>query len=384
MLVKSGALVSDRYRLEEPLASGGMGTVWRALHIELDSQVALKMLSPELLQTPSGEKRFRREAQAAAKLRSSHIVKVIDYGVFEGQPFLVMELLRGTDLATRLAESKKLPPDECLAILDAVAKALQVAHDAGIIHRDLKPANIFLEQMGDDVVVKVLDFGIAKDLRSKAASGTTDSGMLGSPCYMSPEQVWGDDVSVRTDTWAMAVVAYELLTGVNPFQHDVLAKVFDRIVKAKIPSAREHTPELPEGVDVFFEQGLARDPADRFPSAKALADGFRKALGKPSASVEDPAPKTNGIVWGAIGIALVLVIAFAVFRPRATQQPEPEQSASPVEAASAPPPAQPSVSVASSAPSPTPSKPTSPVRTVRPAGPKQPALDPKWGVPVGP
>jgi eukaryotic-like serine/threonine-protein kinase len=375
MQAKSGALVSGRYRLEEPLASGGMGTVWRAFHMELEIEVAVKLLSTELLRTPTGEKRFRREAQAAAKLKSPNIVQVIDYGVFEDQPFLVMELLQGEDLATRI-DAGKLSPDECLGVIEGVAKALHVAHEQGIIHRDLKPGNIFLERAGDEEIVKVLDFGIAKDLRAKAGTkaGTTGAALIGSPGYMSPEQVWADEVSVETDTWAMTLVAYEMLTQTNPFHHEVLAQMFDRIVKAKVPSAREHTPELPESIDAFFERGLARDASDRFPSAKAVAEAFREALGyaplgppskarvatalqvrstnEASGTLAEhvtkdalPPKASNGWIWAGFGALVVAAISFALFSPRAGEPTESLASAPviPSEAPRSPTAPQPSV-----------------------------------------
>lgn len=403
MHAEPGAVVSGRYRLEEPLASGGMGTVWRAFHMELEIEVAVKLLSAELLRTPTGEKRFRREAQAAAKLKSPNIVQVIDYGVFETQPFLVMELLQGEDLAARI-DAGKLSPDECVTVIDAVAKALHVAHEQGIVHRDLKPGNIFLERVGDEEIVKVLDFGIAKDLHSKA--GTTGAALVGSPGYMSPEQVWADEVSVETDTWAMTVVAYEMLTRTNPFQHEVLAQMFDRIVKAKVPSAREYTPELPESIDAFFERGLARTATERFPSAKAVAEAFREALGHAplapkslprlaSASrprLADDASGTlaarvtkdtlptrggHGWIWAVLGALLVVAVSFAVFRQRAVEPME-SVASTPIQASEGPRP--------NSAPVPTTSEPTpsASVSAKRPLAPAIPSIKKTTSVPTSP
>lgn len=411
MQAKSGAMVSGRYRLEEPLASGGMGTVWRAMHLELEVEVAVKLLSAELLRTPTGEKRFRREAQAAAKLKSPNIVQVIDYGVFEDQPFLVMELLQGEDLAARI-DAGKLSVEECLTVIDGVAKALHVAHEQGIVHRDLKPGNIFLQRVGDEEIVKVLDFGIAKDLRAKA--GTTGAALVGSPGYMSPEQVWADEVSVETDTWAMTLVVYEMLTQQNPFHHEVLAQMFDRIVKAKVPSAREYTPELPEAIDKFFERGLARTATDRFPSAKAVAKAFREALGRPAPQSKPrvasgarprpsddasgtlaarvtkdavPARSGNGWIWVVLGGLVILAVSFAMFRPHGAVE-SPESAASSATVAKSEPPAK-----LTARPTVTPPEPSSaPNASVRPVasphvpGIKKTAAPPpsgnRWGVPV--
>ncbi|MBL8740535.1 MAG: serine/threonine protein kinase, partial [Myxococcales bacterium] len=156
-MLRSGDVIGARYRLLEPLASGGMGAVWRAMHTELSVEVALKVMLTELAATPSAEARFRREAQAAARLRSPHVVQVTDFGVSDGQPYLAMELLQGEDLQTRLQKRGRLPLAECATVLEGVAVAIELAHEAQIIHRDLKPANIFLAQSGAQEIVKVLD-----------------------------------------------------------------------------------------------------------------------------------------------------------------------------------------------------------------------------------
>ena len=283
-MVRPGDLVGDRYRVIEEIASGGMGTVWRAHHEELDVDVAIKLVSADAA-TPSSLKRFKREAQAAARLRSPHIVQVIDFGVFEDQPYLAMELLRGEDLATRLDRVHVLPLAECATIMDGVAKAVQLAHDAGIVHRDLKPGNIFLERVGEEEIVKVLDFGIAKDLKAVAdPANTTASGLVGSPGYMSPEQVWGEAVGPPADVWAMGVVLFEMLTGVNPFEDEKLAKIFEKIIREPIPSVRTYNGGLPEAFDDLLAAAFARKASDRIQSPKELADGVRKAIDDPSAT----------------------------------------------------------------------------------------------------
>ncbi len=276
-MLKRGELIGGRYRLIEPLASGGMGTVWRAEHVELNAQVALKVMLADSARTPSGERRFRREAQAAARLRSPHVVHVQDFGVHEEQPYLAMELLQGEDLESRLETRGKLPPEACATILDGVAKAIDLAHAHGITHRDLKPANIFLAKDGDAEVVKVLDFGVAKVETSNAAS-TTGAGLVGSPAYMSPEQVWGEGVTASTDLWSLGVVALEMLTGENPFDAGPLAKVFDRIVREDLPRVNDLLPDAPAGLQGFFDRALARDVDERFSSAAELAGAFRRAL----------------------------------------------------------------------------------------------------------
>jgi eukaryotic-like serine/threonine-protein kinase len=282
-MLRAGDRVGDRYLVIEQIAAGGMGTLWRAHHVELDVDVALKVLSMDAA-SPQMLQRFKREAQASARLRSPNIVHVLDYGVHEEQPYLAMELLRGEDLAARIAGKGRLSLEETARIMHAVARAMQLAHDADIIHRDLKPANVFLEKVGDEEVVKVLDFGVAKDLRaSNRPSATSGEGAVGSPAYMSPEQVWGEKVDSRTDIWAMAAMTFEMLTGHCPFADETLAKIFERIIREPIPKIRDFNAELPASLDALFDKALARAPADRIASAKEFGDAFRAALEQPEA-----------------------------------------------------------------------------------------------------
>jgi len=325
-MLRGGDVIGGRYRLVTPLASGGMGTVWRAEHTELHAEVALKLMLPESASTPSGEARFRREAQAAARLRSPHVVRVHDFGIFDGQPYLAMELLQGEDLDARLAKSGTLPLDACAKILDGVADALDLAHQHGIVHRDLKPANIFLADEGGAEIVKVLDFGVAKVDGGLEAGSTTGSGVLGSPPYMSPEQVWNDPVTFRSDLWSMAVVLFEMLVGENPFFAGALAKVFERIVRDDLPRPSNHRSDLPPSLDAFFARALERDPSKRFASAGEMAKAFRDATSEVARHVDprartleaDAAPPVRGDRGGSkviVRIAAVLggaLIAAAV------------------------------------------------------------------------
>jgi serine/threonine-protein kinase len=277
-MVRPGDRLGERYVVIQEMAAGGMGTLWRARHVELEVDVALKVISSRA-SSPASSKRFKREAQAAAKLRSPNIVQVLDYGEFEGQPFLAMELLKGEDLATRIARAGRLRFDEVARILDGMAKGVQHAHDAGIVHRDLKPGNVFIEKVGQEEVVKILDFGIAKDLAAVPdPASTTGVGVVGSPAYMSPEQVWAKKVGYRTDVWSMGVVVFEMLTGENPFLDDTLAKIFERIIRDPLPKVRDREPALPESLDAFFERALARTADERFGSAKELAEAFHAAI----------------------------------------------------------------------------------------------------------
>lgn len=274
MLPEPGAIVGGRYRLEELLGSGGMGSVWRARHIELDTSVAVKLMSPELLSSEHSEKRFRREAQAAARLKSPHIVKVFDFGTFDGQPYLAMELLEGEDLAGRLAAQGSLAPAEALRVVDAVAKALEVAHAAGIVHRDLKPANIFVERVGSDEVVKVLDFGIAK-LMDSGSDTVRTAELAGTPQYMAPERLLGEAIDVRSDVYSVAVTAYQMLSATLPFPSMPTNPVQQALAQLRgIPTPLlTHRADLPHELVRLISAALSRSAADR-PSILELKRGI--------------------------------------------------------------------------------------------------------------
>jgi eukaryotic-like serine/threonine-protein kinase len=293
MTAEPGKLVGGKYRLEKPLAKGGMGSVWLARHTELDAPAAVKFMAPELVGTPAAELRFKREARAAAQLRSPHVVHIHDYGVEDGAPFMVMELLEGHDLANELAHAGKLPVARVAAIVAQVAKALTLAHAAGIVHRDLKPSNLFVSRAGEDEIVKVLDFGVAKETMSTLVVDRTTSGVLvGSPQYMSPEQARGEQIDARSDLWSLGVVAFEALTGRPPFESTHLGALLAKIGEANPPAPTSLAPELPAAIDDFVRRALARRPEDRFPSAKAMAD----ALSAIAAAPDDIGAKATATV----------------------------------------------------------------------------------------
>lgn len=410
--MQAGIVVGDRYRLDSRLGAGGMGEVWRARHVGLGTDVAVKLMSEELLATPGGEARFLREARAVARLESKHIVHVFDCGVSLEGPYLAMELLHGEDLAARLAREGPLPPAEVVEAVRAIASGLEVAHAGGIVHRDLKPANLFLHRSADGETLKILDFGIARQLGS-TTGGSTGGSTLGTPEYMSPEQVWGEDVCVETDTWALAVIAYEMLSGANPFADPVLARVYDRVVKATVPSVRASRPDLPEGIDAFFARALAREPAGRFRSARELDLALLAALGEPGAapdrlidsrrgdtgSGENGAPAGTGksgrarvgLGIAGLGAALLAGALLAISRPpgppavkSAREGPHADVALTPSTTGPAPsaeewagPSASTGAASAARSPRATP-KGTGPPRAL----PRTPGVHPRWGVPV--
>jgi len=272
-------VLAGRYRLERQLGKGGMGSVWLAEHLALRSWVAVKLMDPAIAATPEGAERFRREAQAAASLRSAHVVQVLDYGLHETTPFLVMELLQGESLAGCLEREKRLTPQRTLAIMTQVARALGRAHSAGIVHRDLKPDNIFLVREDDQELVKILDFGIAKTPTSQFGGMETKTGVtMGTPYYMSPEQVEGKRaVDFKTDLWAMAVITCECMTGNRPFDGSTFGELLLNICARPIITPSSQGLALP-GFDGWFARATSRDSEQRFASAQELASTLRDVV----------------------------------------------------------------------------------------------------------
>jgi len=261
-----------------------MGSVWLAEHLTLRTQVAVKFMSERLAQDPEYVQRFSREAMSSAQIKSPHVVQVFDYGISaDGTPFIVMELLEGEDLRVRLSRVGTISVEEAAVIASHLSRALSKAHALGIVHRDIKPDNVFLTDQDGELFVKVLDFGIAKHAAgsSDALDGMTGTGaMVGTPHYMSPEQILSARrVDHRADLWSVGVVLYRALTGQVPFQGETLGAVCVAIERGTFAPLSQRRPGLPITLDAWFQRALARDPAMRFQSAKELADGFVAALG---------------------------------------------------------------------------------------------------------
>jgi serine/threonine protein kinase len=273
----NGRVIANRYRLESRLGVGGMGSVWRAEHLTLGSQVAIKLIDELIAKSPEVRERFEREAKAAASLRSPHVVQVLDYGVDEGTPYIAMELLEGESLEDRLVREERLSAQETLHIMTDVARAVGKAHDAGITHRDLKPANIFLVRNDDAEIAKVLDFGVAKQTVT-AGRATQTGAMIGTPAYMSPEQAQGTkNVDRRTDLWAMGAIAFECLCGRLVFTSEAMGELILQICTKPLPVPSEFAG-VPPGFDAWFAKALEREPDARFQSTKELIDALRIAL----------------------------------------------------------------------------------------------------------
>jgi serine/threonine protein kinase len=274
----AGTVIHGRYRLDSILGRGGMGSVWRAEHLQLRSPVAIKLLDDGISHNPQMLARFTREAQAAALLRSPHVVQILDVGVGEGTAFIAMELLRGESLAERIVRLERLPAEEAIVFLSQVLRAIGKAHEAGIVHRDLKPANIFI-CAEEPEFAKVLDFGVAKvtagELSAAGGAGTQPGVMIGTPYYMSPEQMRARDVDARADLWSIAVIAYECMIGVRPFAGDELGELVLAICTGAAPIPSQNG-RVPPGFDQWFAKGTQRDREQRFGSAREMAEELIK------------------------------------------------------------------------------------------------------------
>ncbi len=277
MELHAGMAVTGNVRLVRPLGQGGMGSVWVADHLALETQVAVKFISSQLLhEQPALLERFKREAKSAAQIKSPHVVQTYDQGVTPaGLPFIVMELMEGESLGERLARAGRMTPEECAGMVSHVAKALTAAHKLGIVHRDIKPDNIFLTQTDDDMFVKVLDFGVAKQTALPSEQAATQTGaMVGTPYFMSPEQlVSAKDVTSAADVWALAVVAYSAITGQMPFRGETLGALIVSITSFRYHPPSRLDPSL-QAFDDWFNRAFSNEPSHRFPSAKELADTF--------------------------------------------------------------------------------------------------------------
>jgi serine/threonine-protein kinase len=300
-LLELGNVIAGKFRLLRPLAQGGMGAVWVARHLQLDVDVAVKFMAAEYAESVNARARFEREAQAAAQLHSPHVVQVYDYGITEGIPYIVMELLAGEDLGERLLREGRLPLSVAAGLIVPVCKALRRAHEAGIVHRDLKPGNIFLARHDEDEIVKVLDFGIAKVLApASGAPGVTRTGtLIGSPHYMSPEQVRSKAIDHRSDLWSLGVVLFQAVTGKLPFDGSEVGDVLVDVCTAPIPVPSQLAPDLGPEVDRFFERALARDPAARFQSARELGEAFCALTTAPDRAISrGPSPAAPALEAG--------------------------------------------------------------------------------------
>jgi eukaryotic-like serine/threonine-protein kinase len=415
--VREGEVLDGKYRVERVLGVGGMGVVVAATHVQLQTRVALKFLLPPVLGHPQVVHRFAREARAAVQIQSEHVARVIDVGTLPtGSPYMVMEYLEGGDLSETVAKGP-LPVTKAVGYLLEACEAIAEAHALGIVHRDLKPANLFLaRRAGRDPIVKVLDFGISKSNEATTSGLTQTSNVLGSPQYMSPEQMMSSkDVDVRADIWALGVILYELVTGAPPFVAETMAEIVYMVTQRDAPPLLERRPDLPPALGAVLTRALSRDPAGRFADVAELAaalapfgpprseislERIARVLGMsqvPAAPPPDPAPAAalaeTGIpdeprrsrkvgVLVAAGLA-ALALAVVGWRALESSAPPPSTAMGPppseravVTAPAPPPPAAPQPAPVVAAPAPPPPAPPRPAPlVVKPPAAKEPPAE---------
>jgi serine/threonine protein kinase len=324
--VEVGQILAGKYEVETVIGIGGMGVVVAARHVQLEQKVALKFLRPEAMQSKEAVERFLREARNAVRLRSEHVAKVIDVGTLEtGAPYMVMEFLDGADLSQVVEATGSISIDEAVHFVLQASEAIAEAHSLGIIHRDLKPQNLFVTRRVDGrPLVKVLDFGISKTLDSQSGlSLTRTSSIMGSPLYMSPEQMRSTkNVDQRSDIWALGVILYELLTGRVPFEAEAVPELCLKVVQDPAEPPKSLRPEIPEGLNAVVLKCLEKDTAHRFanvaefaealepysPLARGASERIASTLHLPSrppmvsvpavGSSSNPKIGTGGTAWG--------------------------------------------------------------------------------------
>lgn len=421
-LPEPGETIAGKYLLLRLLGRGGVGVVYEAEHLKLRQRVAIKVLAAEMIAHPVMVERFEREARAMAMLASPRVTRVSDVDVTEGGiPFLVMEYLQGRDLQSELKERGALPTHEAVAFVREACAGMAAVHAAGVVHRDLKPANLFVVE-GPPRTLKIMDFGISK-ISGDDVDVTMTSTSLGTPAYMSPEQVRSaKHIDVRSDVWSLGVILYRALTGRLPFQGSGSTGMAVAIATEDPAPIEQWRPDLPPGLVAVVRTTLQKDPNQRFPSVQALSDAlapYELPSGAPmvtpptfapgndpslaSLAMRTAVPATptaasprsrTPLIAAAIALAVLAVAAVALIALRKpAEEPAPAASAAPAKTAaksaepveSAPPRAPVEELVPEPAPSPSPSvsapakalpKPIVPSKPVEPKKP-EPTTAPK-------
>lgn len=298
--VTVGQIVAEKYQVDSVIGQGGMGVVVSAHHIDLDQKVAIKFLLADVVQHTDAAERFRREARAAARIQSDHVVRVLDVGVLpDGVPFMVMEHLEGKDVGAKMAAGERFTVEEAVGYALEVIDAVGQAHKAGIVHRDLKPANLFLAKRPDGSHrIKVLDFGISKSLADSTDNGmrlTSTTTLIGSPLYMSPEQMQSArDVDGRADIWSLGAILFEMLANRPPYQANTLPQLCQQLLTADPPKLREFRPEVPDGVESAVARCLMRNINDRWQDVKDVAAALKPY--SPRHHSQRPEPRSYPVV----------------------------------------------------------------------------------------
>ncbi|HYN91500.1 MAG TPA: protein kinase [Thermoleophilaceae bacterium] len=268
-----GTLISERYRLEEKIGSGGMSSVYRAFDPMLERWVAIKLMHRDISDDPDQLERFRREARAVAQLNHPHVVTVIDAGEDDGAPYIVFEYVDGETLKERIRRLQRLPVSEAVAYAIEIGRALESAHANRLVHRDVKPQNVLIDRDGR---AKVTDFGIARSLE---AQGLTATGrVLGTTDYVSPEQALGHEVTGQSDIYSLGIVLYEMLTGETPFKADTQVAVAMRHVRDPLPDVQRRRPEISAALAAVVERSTAKETQNRYPTIGEMVHDLEEVL----------------------------------------------------------------------------------------------------------
>src|SRR3954463_12360540 len=287
-MISPGVTLAGRYRLDERIAGGGMGDVWRGTDEVLGRTVAVKVLLAALLEEPGFAERFRGEARTMATINHPGVVDIYDYGSENGTAFLIMEYVEGDALSRTLGRVGRVTPAREMALIAQAADALHAAHEKGIVHRDVKPGNLLVRPNGTLVLT---DFGIA---RSAAVAQLTAAGsVLGTASYISPEQASGSQATPLSDVYALGVVAYQCLSGVRPFEGATPIEIAMKHVRE---TPRALPSDIPPAVRAIVERAMAKDPAARWPTAAAMAAVARQAASSLTTAVHQPAVNGSAIL----------------------------------------------------------------------------------------
>jgi len=283
--LEPGAILGGKYRIDGVLGTGGMGVVFSATHVELDAPVAIKVVRDDFAANEAIVSRLLFEARAVARMQSVHIVRVLDVARLpNGAPYVVMERLRGTDMAALLHERGALPTEEAIGYVLQACEGLSEAHSLGIVHRDLKPENLFLAVTPEGVVLKILDFGISKDISSavreeRRTTLTKGGAAIGSPSYMAPEQIRAEpNLDGRADIWSLGTILFELLTGRCPFEAETVALMYQKVLNEDPPSLLELLPEAPPELNTIIRLCLQKNADDRFQTVQELVCALRAVI----------------------------------------------------------------------------------------------------------
>jgi serine/threonine protein kinase len=318
-------LTIDRYEILEELGQGAMATVYKAYDPRINRELAIKVLRPEHTVNAEFLSRFLRETRAVGKLNHPNIIKIYDVGEFEDQPYIAMELLTGQFLDQFMDSGQRFSVEDVIDIAKQLSSALDCAHTNGVIHRDIKPGNIAWSEKNKRIILT--DFGIARIENIEATQSTLIGQVLGTPKYMSPEQILGKHIDGRTDLFSLGVVLYQLITGQKPFSGNTLASLTFQITQQDPPPMEQYAPETPRALAQIIHKLLRKDPNDRFSDAKALLQAL--ATIELEEEIFPSIQKTSPLKY--VGIAVVLALGvLVVFYIKDLLQPEPKDISEPI------------------------------------------------------